>query len=81
MESRFEPVMILSPHAIPFQVAPSFEIDHDPLHGSIGDQHLRRNVANADPGPEKDAVEDVSVIAQKRPVRVLQLPCQVGHFP
>ena len=51
--------MILPPDAIAFQVASSFQVDHDPLHGSFGDQHLCRNVSNADARPEKDAMEDV----------------------
>ena len=35
IESRLDPVMILSPHALPIEVAPLFEIDHDPLDGSF----------------------------------------------
>ena len=71
MEPRVEPVMILAPDALSFEVAPPFEIDHDPLYGPFRNQHLHRNVSNADVGPEKDAMEDMSMVAQKRPVRVL----------
>ena len=80
VEPRFEPVMILAPHALPFEVAPPFEIDHDPLYGPFCNQHLHRNVSNADVGPEKDAMEDMGMVAQKRPVRVLKLSRHVGHF-
>ena len=70
MESRFKPVMILAAHALPSEVAPPFEIDHDPLNGPFRNQYLHRNVSNANVGPEKDAMEDVGMVAQKRPIRV-----------
>ena len=81
MELRGETVMILAPHALPFEVASPFEIDHYPLYGPFCNQHPHRNVSNADVGPEKDAVEDMSMVAQKRPVRVLWLIRRVGHSP
>jgi hypothetical protein len=68
MAPRFEPVMILAPHALPFEVAPPFEIDHYPLYGPFCNPHLHRNVSNADVGPERDAIEDMGMVAQKRPV-------------
>ncbi len=71
MEPPVEPVMILAPHALAFEVAPPFEIDHDTLYGPFCNQHLDRDVSNADVGPKKDAMEDVGMVAQKRPVRVL----------
>ena len=70
IEPRLEPVMILAAYALPFEIARLFEIDHDPLHGPFCDQNFHRNVSNADPGPEKNAMQNVSVIAQKRPIRV-----------
>jgi hypothetical protein len=80
MEPRVESVMILAPHALPLEVAPPFEIDHYPLYGPFCNQHHHRNVSNADVGPEKDAMEDMGMVAQKRPVRVLKLIRHVGHF-
>jgi hypothetical protein len=71
LQPRVEPVMILAPYALPSEVASPFQIDHDPLHGPLCNQHLHRNVPNADVRPEKDAMEDVSMVAQKRPVGVL----------
>ena len=71
MEPRFEPVVILPPHALPFKIAPPFEVDHDPLYCSFGNQHFRRDISNADTRPEKDAMEHMGMIAQERPVRVL----------
>ena len=68
MKSRLEPVLVLAPDALPFEVAPAFEIDHDPLHGSFCNSHLERNVSNADVGPVRDAMEDVRMVAQKRPI-------------
>ena len=68
MEPRFEPVMILAPHALPFKVAPAFEIDHDPLYGPFCNLHLYRNIPDADVGPARDAIEDMGMVAQKRPV-------------
>lgn len=62
-EPLTDPVMILSPDAISFEVAPLFEIDHDPLDGAFSDQHLGRDVTNADAGRTKDAMQDVRVIA------------------
>ena len=67
MEPRFEPVTILAPYAFTFEVAPLFEIDHDPPDGPFCNPHLHRNVSNADVGLERDAVEDVRMVAQKRP--------------
>ena len=71
MQSWFEPVMILAPHTLPFEVAPPFKIDHDPLHGPFGNQYLHRDVSNADVGRDIDAMEDMRMIAQERPVRML----------
>ena len=68
IESWFEPVMILAPHALPFEVAPSFEIDHDPLNGPFRNLHLDRNVSNADGGRERDAIQDMRMVTQERPV-------------
>ncbi len=63
MAPPFEPVMILAPHALPFEVTSTFEIDHDPLHGPFCNLHLHRNVSNADTGRERNAIEDVGMVA------------------
>ena len=68
MAPRFEPVMILASHALAYEVAAPFEIDHDPLYGSFCNLHLHSNVSNADVGPERDAMEDMGMVTQKRPV-------------
>lgn len=80
MEPRFQPVTILAPHALPFEVAPPFKIDHDPLYGPFCDLYHHRNVSNADIGPERDAIEDVRMVAEKRPVMGLYLVRHVAHF-
>ena len=67
MEPRFEPVAILAPDTFPFEVAPPFQIDHDPLYGPFGNPHLYRNVSNANVGRERDAIEDMGMVAQKCP--------------
>ena len=63
IEPWLEPVMILTADARPFEIAPLFEIDHDPLHSSLGDLDFRRNVSNTDLRPEKYAMQNVRVIA------------------
>lgn len=73
MPTWLEPVMILPADAIAFEIAAVFEINNDPLHGTFGDQHLLGDVSNANGRPEKDAMQDVCVIAQERPFWVLQL--------
>jgi hypothetical protein len=67
MEPWFEPVMILAPHALPFEIATPFEIDHDPLYSPFRDLHLHRDVSNADVWQERDAIQDMGMVAQKRP--------------
>lgn len=59
--------MILAPHAISFEVACPFEIEHDPLYGPFGNADLHRDVSDAEVGPVSDAIEDVRMVAQKRP--------------
>jgi len=76
----FDPVVILAPHALTFEVAATFEIDNDPLHGPFCNQHLRRDVSNADVGRDTDAMEDVRMVAQERPVRMLKLIRQFSDF-
>ncbi len=76
MEARLEPVVVLPPDALSFEVASHFEVDDDSLHSSFGDLHSRRDVANAGVGAKRDAVEDVRVIAQERPGGRLQT---TGH--
>lgn len=80
MEPRFEPVMILPPHALAFEVAPLFEIDHDPLYGPFCNLHLQGNITNADVGPGGDAIQDMRMVAQKRPGMELRLVGHVDHF-
>jgi hypothetical protein len=80
VESGREPVMILAAHAFAFEVTAPFQVDHDPLHGPFGDQYFIRDVSNADIRPEKDAMQDVRVIAEKRPARVLELVCHFDHI-
>jgi len=72
--------VILAPHALTFEVAATFEIDNDPLHGPFCNQHLRRDVSNADVGRDTDAMEDVRMVAQERPVRMLKLIRQFSDF-
>lgn len=78
---RFQPVQILTTHSLAFEITGPLEINHDPLHGPLRDLHLRRDISNADTGPEKDAMQDVGVVAQKRPVGGLRLGHHVGHVP
>lgn len=68
MQPWCKPVMILASHALPREIARSFEIDHDPLDGPFCNSHHHRNVSNADFGPQRDAREDMGVIAQEFPV-------------
>jgi hypothetical protein len=70
-EPWFDPVMILAPYTLPFEVAPMFEIDQDSLHGPFCNQHLHCNVSNADVRRGTDAMEDMRMVAQKRPIRML----------
>jgi hypothetical protein len=78
VQPPFEPVVVLAPHALALDVAPSFQIDHDPLDGPFGNSHHGRNVSNADFGPDRDAIEHVRMVAQERPYRIVLL---LGHFP
>jgi len=53
---RFKPIQILAAHALPLEVTAPFQVNHDPLDGPLRDLHFRRNIPNADTGPEKDAM-------------------------
>jgi hypothetical protein len=68
VQPSLEPVMILAADALMFEVASLFEIDHDPLHRPFGNLHLGGNVSQANVGHDRNAVKDVGVIAQERPV-------------
>ena len=78
---RFKPVQILTAHALALKETAPFQVNYDPLDSPLRDLHLRRDISNADAGPEKDAMQDMGVIAQKRPVGGLQLGHHVGHVP
>ena len=80
MEPTVEPIMILATHALTFEVTAPFEFDHDTLYSSLCNQHLHRNVANAYVGRCIDAMEDVSMVAQKCPDRMRNLLRHVGRF-
>ena len=72
MTSRFEPVLILATDPLAIEIPAPFEINDDSLDGPIGNSHLICDVSNADVGPQRAAIEDVRMVAQKRPILGLQ---------
>jgi hypothetical protein len=80
MEPRFEPVAVLAPNTLSLEIAPPLQIDDDPQYGPFCNQHLGRNVSNADVGPKKNAMEHMGMVAHKRPIRMRQLIRHVGHL-
>ena len=81
MQPRFEPVAVLAPNTLSLEIAPPLEIDDDPLYGPFCNQHLDRNISNADVGPKENAIKHMGMVAQKRPCRMWQLIRHVVHFP
>ncbi len=60
---RLQAVLVLAAHAFAAKITGGLQIGHNPLHRSFGNTDFRRDVSQSDVLPDRQAEEDVGVVA------------------